>query len=387
MGTITHPETFKPLNPSTTLVFEPLSGGHRAAFIRWLADAAPAYARLRFIFFTDKEVPEPMRQQLVEAGWWQKQRLLYRLFREACRIHQPDQVLILELTQLELPLLLFGSPVPLSAILFVQYPELSGFPKNRWVQALPASNAWKKVSKHWKTRLLLARVQFKNLFLLNGEKACRFLSTHFGAHTRFIPIPDPAPVAKPDPGFVMRDAYAIPADHKVFLFFGAISRRKGADVLIEALNQLDPDTAGRSTFVFCGEPEPPYKNDFRKAVAGVQGVETRVEDRFVSDEQMMALFAQCDVVLMPYTRPEYSSGILALAAKSGKPVLGPEGGLLGRLITENGLGATTPVTPGALAEALARPVSADKAKQQTFAANSSPDLFANSILTAVTESI
>lgn len=348
----------------TILIFEPQSGGHRANFIRWIKEASSSYPASRFVFFTAGDIGDT---NLDHLGWWEKQKRLYRLFRQACQQHEPDHVLILELTHLELPLLLFGSPVPLSAILFVQYPELSG--------------GWKKVSKHWKTRLLLWRAPIKNLFLLNGEKSCEFLRRHFSA--RFVPIADPAPDIAAETGFSLREHFGIDADKRVFLFFGAISKRKGADKLLDVLQDLSSDD---SAFVFCGVPEADYEEEFSCSVAEVRDLgqtEIHFENQFVSDERMMAMFEQSDVVLMPYTRPEYSSGILSIAARAGTPVLGPVGGLLGRLIRENGLGATTAVAPVALAEALAQPISADPAAQRAFAEKASPVVFAKIILNSI----
>jgi len=356
----------------TILIFEPQSGGHRANFFQWLEKAVEAdvYSDYRFVFFTSDDADGA---DLARLSWWGMQKKIHQLFREACRIHQPDHALILELTPIELPLVLFGSPVPLSAILFVQYPELE--------------KGLKKFSKHWKTRLLLWRAPVKNLFLLNGEKSCQFLAKHFGrTRTKFIPIPDPAPDVSAEENFNLREHFNISKDRKIFLFFGAISKRKGADVLLEALRQLTPEVAKQSAFVFCGEPEPAYKADFQRSVAEARdlgAVELHVDSTFVSNERMMALFEQSDVVLMPYTRPEYSSGILALAAKAGKPVLGPETGLLGRLIQENSLGETTPITPAALAEALARPICADETKQRAFFERSRSSDFSNIMLNAI----
>ncbi len=340
----------------TILLFEPQSGGHRANFFQWLEKAAAGYADCRFVSFTADDAKDA---DLANLCWWKKQKTIHQLFRKACKIHQPDHALILELTPIELPLVLFGSPVPLSAILFVQYPELS--------------KGWKKISKHWKTRLLLWRAPVQNLFLLNGEKSCQFLTKHFAkTKTRFIPIPDPAPDTAPEPNFKFSN------DRKNFLFFGAISKRKGADVLLEALRQISPELARQSTFIFCGQPEASYTMDISNQVAYI-----RIENSFVSDERMVAMFEQADVILMPYLRPEYSSGILSIAAKAGTPVLGPADGLLGRLIRENGLGATTQITPVALAETLARPISTDPIAQRAFAEKANPVDFAKIILDSI----
>ncbi len=347
------------------LVFEPLSGGHRNNFIRWIKEAAPAYSECRFLFFTDRDAGDV---RLEKAGWWKKQMLLYRLFRKACREHRPDHVLLLELTHLEWPLILFGSSVPLSAILFVQYPELP--------------HRLKFFFKHWKTRILLRRAPVENLFLLNGKKSGRFLDHHFGRRTQFIPVSDPAPEILPDPSILFEAS----EEKRTCLFFGAISRRKGADVLLSALKQLPSSVAEKNVFMFCGEPEPPYAEAYRKAVSEILergSPQIHVEEGFVSDERMMAMFEQADLVLMPYIRPEYSSGILALAAKAGTPVLGPEDGLLGRLIQENRLGSVSKITAAALAVALEQPIEMDEEFRQRFVSNNTITGFTRPILNAI----
>jgi len=362
----------------TILIFEPQTGGHRANFIRWLKQAieniSPSNYRFIFVTAAEAEMISPgIGRKLDMADRWKKPWILYRLFRKVCKQFAPDHVLVLELTHLELPFALLGSPAPLSAILFVQYPELS--------------SGLKFFFKHWKTRGLLWRAPVKNIFLLNGEKSCRFLTEHFSERARFIPIADPAPEILAEPTFNLRKHFGISGDRKIFLFFGAISRRKGADILLKTLKKITPESAACSAFVFSGAVDVFYRAAFQKACAALRAVRPdvsfHVEDIFVSDERMMALFEQSDGVLMPYTRPEYSSGILALAARVGKPVLGPESGLIGRLITENALGVTTPITPDALADALARPIFADTSKQRAFLLKSQIDDFATRILKTI----
>jgi len=349
----------------TILIFEPLSGGHRANFIGWLKAAVPEHPGCRFVFFTAADVEVPLSQQLASAGHWKKQMLLYRLFRQACKKHKPDQALVLELTHLELPLALFGSPVPLSAILFVQYPELP--------------RGLKFFSKHWKTRLLLWRAPVRNLFLLNGEKSCLFLKDHFGSRTRFVPLADPAPDVPAASGFSLN----VPEGKRACLFFGAASRRKGAGILLDALARISPETAEQNAYLFCGEPEPEYRAEFSRACEWLRSsrpdIDLVIETRFVSNEQMMAMFEQAGLILMPYTRSEYSSGILALAAKAGTPVLGPKGGLLGRLIVENGLGLAAKLTP----EVLELSVGLNEELRQKFVAHNTIENFTKPILDAI----
>lgn len=378
----------------TILIFEPLSGGHRTNFIRWLADAirTDPLAGCRFVFITapgnrggDSEkilfeaLPETEAHELEAAGRGRKARLLRQLFDAACERHTPDHALVLELTRLEQSFVLKGSPCPLSAILFVQYPELP--------------RRLKFFFKHWKTRLLLRRAPVKNLFLLNGEESCRYLTGRFGSRTRFFPVPDPATEITAEADYSLRQEYHLESDRTVFLFFGAISPRKGSGVLIEALHLLTPDAAAQSAFIFCGQPENRYRRTFEQAAEHLRAarpdIALNIENRFVSDERMMALFEQSDVVLMPYTRPEYSSGILALAAKARTPVIGPDSGLLGRLILQNGLGAVCSIQPAALAKSIADAAqhlpAADEALRSVFVQKSCPEEFVRIILNAVKE--
>jgi glycosyltransferase involved in cell wall biosynthesis len=377
----------------TVLIFEPRAGGHRANYIRWLADAVKENppAGFHFIFVTDPGIEVPaaapisshkispeLAQKLASSGSaWRLRTLLREIFDTCMAEHAPDHALILELTQLELSFALCGTPRPVSAILFVQYPELS--------------RGLKFFLKDWKTSLLLHRSPVKNLFLLNGEESCRWLTTRFGARARFIPLPDSAPEAEPETGFVMRDAYAIAPARRVFLFFGAISPRKGADVLIDALHLLPPEAAAQSAFIFCGQPESGYRQIFEALILRLRAarpdIQLNVEHSFVSDQRMRALFEQSDVVLMPYTRPEYSSGVLALAAKARTPVIGPAGGLLGRLIRQNGLGAVCAIHPEAVAKSIADAVrslpAVDDVRCSAFVKRSRPKVFASVILDAI----
>lgn len=376
----------------TVLIFEPQTGGHRANYIRWLAAAIEKNppAGHHFIFVIDASigltasarislhhVPAGLARQMTTAGASRLRRLLRNLFDECLAEHSPDHALILELTRMELSLALSGTRCPVSAILFVQYPEMP-----RGIRFL---------LKDLKTALMLRRAPVRNLFLLNGEESCRWLARRFKTRTRFIPVPDPVPQITAESGCQLHTQYRIDSGRTVFLFFGAVSRRKGADVLIQALHLLSPEAAAKSAFLFCGAPEPAFRETFREACAGLSAARPDIllntEDRFVSDERMMALFEQSDAVLMPYTRPEYSSGILALAAGSRTPVIGPDSGLLGRLIRGNGLGTVCPVRPHELAEAVARAAERlpelDEKKCAAFIQKSRPEIFALTILEAL----
>jgi hypothetical protein len=65
------------------------------------------------------------------------------------------------------------------------------------------------------------------------------------------------------------------------------------------------------------------------------------------------LFNQCDAVLIPYKNAEASSGVLGHAIHSGKKVIGPSNGLIGKLIKNNDLGVCIDsINPEKIANAL-----------------------------------
>lgn len=377
------------------VLFEPLRGGHRAGFIRWISREIARIAPKdhQFVFYVAEHdavvpsrwvetqvVPTASCQEIEHSTTVRRKHLIHHLFVECCRQYRPDHVLIGELTLLEGLLIRHGAPCPVSALVFVQYPELR--------------NGVKFLAKHLKTTLLLRRVRVRHLFFLNGNHSCTWLSQKFrNTLVQFIPIPDPASDAQPEPGVQLRAHYGIDRDRAIFLFFGAISRRKGADVLLRALERLPSGAASRAAFLFCGKPESRFHTQFEVACAALARKRPDLVLQFdlnhIPDARMAAWVSQTNAVLMPYLRPEYSSGILATAARFSTPVIGPQGGLLGRLILENGLGTVCRIQPGPLAECIALATSnapsIDRSRADAFAKKSHPSAFARELLEPLIE--
>ena len=365
------------------LIFEPLAGGHRGNFLECIEKGIPKYSKrdIEYIFVIsegnaslDREgiyfdrVPDNKYQDCfgIELKWE-----LWALLKLKCKEHKPDQVLIMELTQLEWPLLFWRCPVPLSAILFVQYPEMNRGLK-RWFKAK-------------KTAWLLKRNDVRQLFLLNGGFSADFFNRGFPGGTEFIAIPDPL-VPLPEQRQVQP---AIKWSKTVFLYFGAISRRKGFGLLVDAMLKLTAEEHGRMKFVFCGRPEDPGYFDHELGRLQRSGLPINLDvcKRFLSEEEMFNRFLGSDVVLMPYLRPEYSSGVLGIAAQTMRPVIGPDRGLLGRLINEHGLGKACRMDSRSLKDALLEAViSGVELNLQTaanFVEKSSQEKFATYILHGV----
>ena len=368
------------------LIYEPLTGGHRPDFIRHLV---AALAR--------KSAPGPVRFAL-PPGFFENEPALETAIRglapnvelvqtpdrpatglallQAVEEFHADRLLLLELTRWENFLCLHRLPCQWAGILFVQYPEID------WRSASGAEKIFRllrRTAKEAKTTVWLRRQSPQAVFLLNGDRAARDLNVRFPDRPVFREVPDPAP----PPASRLSRAVGLPLR---FLFPGALSERKGCGVLLEALARIRSETARAAEFAFLG-----FAEDGARLRVGVDRLRARradvrlvLEDRFVPEDEFRIRFAEADWILMPYLRPEYSSGILARAAAAGTPVLGPSDGLLGRLITQWNLGRTVRIESGELARALdatvREPMISDPESRNSFLDRCRPELFSSALL-------
>jgi glycosyltransferase involved in cell wall biosynthesis len=383
------------------LIFEPLSNGHRMEFLSHLlcylkdggnpecqytfvVDAIPpafadgtSVSNVVFDVLSDHDRDLLAKAQRSLRGTF----AFWRVLQKKIGSLNPDRLIIMDLTYLELALCFNRLVCRTSAILFVQYPEL------RAVIAPAFKSKFKFALKELKTRVLLRNRNLDRILLLNGNHASSYLNRRFET-SRFIPIPDPVPLVVPEVGFDLRKEYGIEDHRCIFLLFGSMSPRKGVGSLVAALELLPVETACESAFVFCGKPEPNYEVRYQKMVKQLQEKRPDIclclEKQFVSNHRMRAMFEQSDWILMPYTRPEYSSGILAHAAAARTPVIGSCDGLLGRQIREHGLGRDTEIEPESLSNAVQNATASsfgfDEEKRLSFVNMSSPEQFSSMVL-------
>ena len=270
-----------PLRKKRILIFEPLSGGHRAEFIQYLFDylATEDFRNdCEYIFVLAEDlcsavclVEGQRNVQVVSVG--EAVSNLWKLCLEYVDRFKPTHLMLMELTPFELPLCFSRPSCRISSILFVQYPELRF---GGWRERL------KFVVKELKTVIFLRNPQLDRIFLLNGDVSCCYLNNRFKTD-QYIPLPDPVPPGNPSPDFDLRAHYDLEAQTRVFLFFGSISARKGTDVLLEALALVSAETAKQSTFLLCGKPEQDYAGHFARRLARLK--RSRPELRLVCDSR------------------------------------------------------------------------------------------------------
>ena len=188
-----------------------------------------------------------------------------------------------------------------------------------------------------------------------------YAAAHYRYSEKIRGVPDPAhpyPMSEtPDVPCIE----GIPACRTVFALFGVLSRRKGILALLEALRRLEPRYASAIAVCIAGEIDPSIARHVTDALAELADLRPelwlRVENRRLSTAELAAVVNRADVILAPYQRFVGSSGVLLWAAKSGKPVISQEYGLLGRLVGDYGLGMAVDTSdPSEIAAALAATV-------------------------------
>lgn len=190
--------------------------------------------------------------------------------------------------------------------------------------------------------------------LVNLEQNRRFIMDTFGvAGGRVTTIPTGDLLAFVRDGRAARGGEAAAGHPPQALFFGFIEPRKGIGVLIKAFAAVRAAVpAARLRIVGpCAGPTAAYREEIARLA--LQDCVT-IEEGYVPFEAIPGLFADCDVVVLPY-ESGWSSGVVLSAYGFGKPVIATTIGGLPELVHEGRTGYLTP--PGdadALAAAMVR---------------------------------
>lgn len=157
----------------------------------------------------------------------------------------------------------------------------------------------------------------------------------FADRARAAPAPSAPPAPSPSPFTI--------------LFFGRIWPYKGLDHLINAEPYLHKRIAEYKVVIAgTGEPFARYRHMM------THPEQFEVINAFVSVEQRDRLFAQADVVVLPYVEAT-QTGVIPLAYRSGTPVVATTVGGLPEVVEHERTGLLVPpADPRALADAIVR---------------------------------
>ena len=140
----------------------------------------------------------------------------------------------------------------------------------------------------------------------------------------------------------------------MFLHFGGLTKRKGTLTILEAIQEIPLSYRETMAIVFAGKVYPDIYDSFYRLIEDLAStIYIKVFDYFCSNEQIADLCHTTDFIMIPYESEAQSSGIISHAAYHNKPVIGPDNGLLGKIIRRNKLGiALKELTPNALAKSM-----------------------------------
>jgi glycosyltransferase involved in cell wall biosynthesis len=167
------------------------------------------------------------------------------------------------------------------------------------------------------------------LFSIDELLVGYLLKAYPSARGRVRYVPDPAEFNGAHTRHSARVALAVSEKAFVVLVYGAIDARKGLDALLAACAK--PGIPESVCLLVVGRQDQWAEDQFKTAEARqlqLQG-RIRVINDFVSDECQQMAFSACDCVWLGYRNHFTMSGVLVLAALSGRPAIATKDGLIG----------------------------------------------------------
>jgi|SRR5208283_439480 glycosyltransferase involved in cell wall biosynthesis len=162
-------------------------------------------------------------------------------------------------------------------------------------------------------------------------------------------------------------SFALETGKVLVLWQGIIFPYKGVDLLLRAWQQVEAK-CGEACLVIVGTGAPELLQEIRAQVEELGLKRVKLHFRFVTSEELVALYHAADVVVYPF-RAITTSGSLATGLAMGKAIVASDLPVLGEMLTnrENSL-LVDPQDCDALADALIE-LALDRAQRERLAAN------------------
>jgi glycosyltransferase involved in cell wall biosynthesis len=253
---------------------------------------------------------------------------------------------LLHMNVFQIALGLYKVPYKIRGILFMQFTNM---------KISSVKDYYYYLRRYFPMLLCIRNQKLDSVFLLNDSDSAVLLNDKFKKEAVFKYLPDPVPFVVSEKDFDLRTFYGIDKERKIFLHFGSLSERKGTLDILDSVYFLQ-ENQKTTTIVLAGKATDAFDAVLSEKISKIRkvtDVQVVWDNSFISNERVVALFNQCDAVLIPYKNAEASSGVLGHAIHSGKKVIGPSNGLIGKLIKNNDLGVCIDsINPEKIASAL-----------------------------------
>lgn len=194
--------------------------------------------------------------------------------------------------------------------------------------------------------------------IVHTERARQRLLTYGVAPERVSRVPHGILGVEHMPATAPPPPAAAPDRPVTLLLFGKVKPYKGTDVLIRAIAAMPAAARPKVRLRVVGKPYMDMEPLF--ALARELGVDALAQWdlRFVDEDEMPAIFAEADVMVMPYREID-ASGVLMSAMAAGRPIVASRIGNFAETLEDGRHGRlVAPDDPAALAQALTEMVEA-----------------------------
>jgi glycosyltransferase involved in cell wall biosynthesis len=125
--------------------------------------------------------------------------------------------------------------------------------------------------------------------------------------------------------------FGIPSGQLVFLFQGILFPYKGVDLLLNAWKQVE-EFGSEGCLIVAGTGSPEIQAELRSQIHELHLQRVHLHFRFISTEELVALYRAADVVVYPY-RAVTTSGALATGLALNKAIVASDLSVFRELIT------------------------------------------------------
>lgn len=285
----------------------------------------PERCNVKIVYMTEGEVKKCSQLNKMKAAWW-----ISKLISQYAEREKATHVFLNYLKN-ALPFILFKLPKNCKA---------SGIIYSNYLNKRQSRFNYKIIIEKMFYVLLAHNNKIGNILLLNDAQSASYFNKTMHSN-KFKPIVDPINNVDFSKLKDLRTDLQIPKENRIFLQFGSLDKRKNTLTILDAALGISDKELSKITLIFAGRLYDNIKQEFNEKINLLkQKTQVIVLEGFLSFEFLFSLCKTVDCIFTCYDNIEQSSGTIGYASLFRTPVIGPDKGLLGKLINEYELGVT-----------------------------------------------
>ena len=325
------------------LIVEPILDGHHAFYLSLIIKAFNQYKVTLLTQIDHSALEEHCRRQKVELAAITliptKSRQPAEVFEQTCGLYEVGRYITVFFCYLDhyLPLISMSKVMPLKSIQGIWFHPHALDNQYNWLPPIDKRITQRRKIHRWLSGTLATKA-LQHIYFLDPEAPNRLNSIN--EKLRGYHLPDPG---ERTPQMSKEDArkhFKLPQDRLIFLHAGSPEKRKGLSDLIDAFYRLPKKTAWRKRALLLriGPNDRLSEKTKKKLDHLVQDGLAELSGDFVSEDDFIEYFAASDCVVIPYRKFRFSSGILANAIMSERPVICSDYGMIARTVKKHHFG-------------------------------------------------